>query len=152
MTSPSTVAVAVGAQPRASRAPSNSSGVGRWSQTATAVTAPSQVQSYTSQHPAGYGNNTSWLNSSWATASAGATRGVIPSSQSRACLTEVCRATTAANSANAAGGRPARFSTGNGAGGVTGRLPAAEIQPGQDNSAAARAGSQGPARTAAPTI
>ncbi len=53
MTFPSTVAVAVGNQPRARRASSNSSGVGRWSQTATAVTTPNQVQSYTSQFPGG---------------------------------------------------------------------------------------------------
>jgi hypothetical protein len=42
---PSRVAVGVGAQPRPSRACNSSSGVGRWSQTATAVTTPNQVES-----------------------------------------------------------------------------------------------------------
>ena len=45
--SPSRVAVGVGAHPSATRAARSSSAFGLWSQTATAVTPPSQVVSYT---------------------------------------------------------------------------------------------------------
>ena len=45
MTSPALIAVVVGNQPRAKRDSSSSSAEGRWSQTATAVTTPNQVES-----------------------------------------------------------------------------------------------------------
>lgn len=45
ITGPLTVAVGTGRHPALMRASSSSSALGAWAQTATAVTAPSQVQS-----------------------------------------------------------------------------------------------------------
>lgn len=45
ITSPSRVAVGVGCHPASTRAVSSASALGRWSQTATAVTPPSHVVS-----------------------------------------------------------------------------------------------------------
>lgn len=67
--SPSTVAVGVGRQPDRHRCSRSSSALGRWPQTATAVTPPSQVVSYTKCRPCSSSTTTSWVSSSCTTTS-----------------------------------------------------------------------------------